>query len=155
MQKLTIAQKKTIHARILELDSEGKIVSLFPNAAYSGGSIAYNRDSGLTLHKNISRLTDEEFVRAYLVVRLIQELRYPASAIELEKSYTIGRPTGKSAQLDIRVLDKRGKRTRTFMLLEVKKPDEYSTYKSLMEDQLFAPGNQEHANGVRYVAWYT
>jgi hypothetical protein len=24
-----------------------------------------------------------------------------------------------------------------------------------MEDQLFSPGNQEHAAGVKYIAWYT
>ena len=70
--------------------------------------------------------------------------------MELEKGYTIGRPTGKSAQLDIRILDKRDKKkTKTFMLIEAKRPDDYESYTSLMEDQLFSPGNQEHADGVQ------
>lgn len=157
MKKLTAVQKRAIIERILTLDPEGKIVSLSPNSAFSGGSIAYNKASGITLHENISRLTDEEYVRAYLVVRLIRELRYPAEALELEKGYTIGRPTGKSAQLDIRVLDKRDrkKKSKTFMLIEAKRPDDYESYSPLMEDQLFAPGNHEHAAGVRYVAWYS
>ena len=35
--------------RIAKLDPKGKLVTLTPNAAFSGGSIAYNRDSGITL----------------------------------------------------------------------------------------------------------
>jgi type I restriction enzyme M protein len=73
----------------------------------------------------------------------VNELRYPAACLELEKGYTIGRPTGKSAQLDVRVLDKRNKKkTKTFMLTEAKKPDEFETYTGLIEDQLFSPGKQ-------------
>ncbi len=156
MNKLTPSQKKAIIDRILELDPKGKLVTLTPNAAFSGGSIAYNKDSGITLHEKITRLTDEEYVRAYIVVRLVTQLHYPADCLELEKGYTIGRPTGKSAQLDIRILDKRDKKkTKTFMLIEAKRPDDYESYTSLIEDQLFAPGNQEHANGVKYVVWYT
>jgi type I restriction enzyme M protein len=157
MNKLTTAQKQAIAERILKLDPKGEIVSLTPKANYAGGTIAYNKESGLTLNENISRLTDEEYVRAYLIVRLIKELRYPPDSIELEKGYTIGRPTGKSAQVDIRVLDKREakKKVKTFMLIEAKRPDDYESYTSLMEDQLFSPGNQEHAAGVRYIAWYS
>src|SRR5581483_11295899 len=155
MNKLTPAQKQTLADRIAELDPKGWIVTLSPNSNFNGGTVAYAKDSGITLHESITRLTDEEYVRAYLTVRLIAELRYPADALELEKGYTIGRPTGKSAQLDVRVLDKRDGRTKTFMLVEAKRPDEYETYTTLIKDQLFSPGNQEHASGVRYVAWYT
>lgn len=155
MIKLTSAQKKVIAHRISILDPDGKIVSLFPDRAPTLGSIVYNSQSGIGFGEKISRLTDEEYVRAYLVVRLVRELRYPANAIELEKGYTIGRPTGKSAQVDIRILDKRGKEVKTFMLIEAKRPDEYDTYTSLIEDQLFAPGNREHASGIKYVGWYS
>jgi type I restriction enzyme M protein len=156
MNKLTAAQKKAISDRIAELDPNRKVVTLTPNAGFTGGSIAFNKESGITFHENITRLTDEEYVRSYIVVRLVTELRYPADCLELEKGYTIGRPTGKSAQLDIRILDKRDKKKpKTFMLIEAKRPDDYESYTSLMEDQLFSPGNQEHAAGVNYVVWYT
>jgi type I restriction enzyme M protein len=156
MNKLTESQKKAIVDRIFKLDPKGKLVTLTPNAGYAGGGIAYNKDSGVRIHESITRLTDEEYIRAYIVVRLVTELHYPADCLELEKGYKIGRPTGKSAQLDIRILDKRDKKKmKTFMLIEAKRPDDYESYTSLIEDQLFAPGNQEHANGVRYVVWYT
>ena len=113
-------------------------MTLTPNAAYSGGNIVYSKTSGPTLHENITKLTDEEFVRAYLVARLVKELRYPATSIELEKGYTIGRPTWKSAQLDIRVLDHRtGKKPKTFMLIEVKRPDDYDSYKKTLHPHVF------------------
>jgi type I restriction enzyme M protein len=156
MDKLTSAQRKAIADQIAEFDPKGELVALTPNAGFTGGTVAYNKGSGITLQENITQLTDEEYVRAYIVVRLVTELRYPADCIELEKGYTIGRPTGKSAQLDIRVLDKREKKKcETFMLIEAKRPDKYDSYTTLIEDQLFSPGNQEHANGVKYVVWYT
>jgi type I restriction enzyme M protein len=143
MKKLAPAQRKIIADRIKELDPQGRLVTVSPNTAHTGGTIHYAKDSGITLGETITKLTDEEYVRAYLVVRLVNELRYPAACLELEKGYTIGRPTGKSAQLDVRVLDKRNKKkTKTFMLIEAKKPDEFETYTGLIEDQLFSPGKQ-------------
>ena len=145
-----------IFARFEALDPNRKLVAVTPNAAFTGGTIAYNKESGITLYENITKLTDEEYIRAYIVVRLVRELKYPADCLELEKGYTIGRPTGKSAQLDIRILDRRDKkRPKTFMLIEAKRPDDYESYTSLMEDQLFSPGNQEHAAGVKYIVWYS
>lgn len=156
MNKLTPTQKAAIIDKVKELDPKGKVVTLKPSPDYNGGTVSYNLESGVTLNEKITKLTDEEYVRAYLVVRLVYELRYPADCLELEKGYTIGRPTGKSAQLDIRILDKSDKKkTKTFMLIEAKRPDDYDSHSTLMEDQLFAPGNAEHANGVRYVVWYT
>src|SRR5438067_1387253 len=76
MQRLTTGQKKTILSRIADLDPKNEIVTLSPNAAFSGGTISYNKDCGIALHETIRRLTDEEYVRAYLVVRLIKQLRY-------------------------------------------------------------------------------
>jgi type I restriction enzyme M protein len=146
--------KKILTNRILELDPTGDLVTLSPNPTNTGGSIRYNESSGLVSYEKIKRLTDEEYVRAYLIVRLVKQLRYPAGGIELEKKYTIGRPTGKSAQLDVRVLDTR-RETKTFLLIEAKSPDEFGSYGALIEDQLFAPGNMEARAGVRYLAWYT
>jgi type I restriction enzyme M protein len=155
MERLTTDQKREIFNRIQSLDPSGEIVTLRPNEGLKGGSISYNKKGGITLYEEVSRLTDEEYVRAFLVVRLIKQLKYPPNCVELEKGYTIGRPTGKSAQLDIRVLDKRDGKTKTFMLIEAKRPDEFESYTQLIEDQLFSTGKQEHANGVRYIVWYS
>jgi hypothetical protein len=79
MKKLTVDQKKVIINRIGVLDPKGKLVvltPLTPNTSYSGGTVEYNKNSGITLHENISRLTDEEYIRAYIVVRLVAELRF-------------------------------------------------------------------------------
>src|SRR6202008_1010875 len=105
----------------------------------------------------ISKLDDEEYVRAYVVVRLIKELEYPPNCIELEYEYGIGHPGPKGARGDIRVLARRknSKKPTTFMLIENKRPDEFDTYMESMDGQLFATGRDEHSRGVRYVVWYS
>jgi hypothetical protein len=62
MDKITPAQKRLIQERILQLDPKNELVTLKPNVTFSGGTITYNAESGLTLHEHISKLTDEEFV---------------------------------------------------------------------------------------------
>src|SRR5205085_5775916 len=155
MEKLNLEQKKLIAARIKELDPNGEIVSLNPDATFNKGTITYNKSSGIVFGENITRLTDEEYVRAYLVVRLAVQLKYPPDSIELERTYTIGRPSATKAQIDVRVLDRREQKIKTFMLIEAKRPDDFDSYIKLIEDQLFAPGRDEHARGIRYVVWYT
>ena len=156
MEKLTPAQKKLICQRINELDPNQAVVSISLNTTFTGGSIAYNKDCGIVIHENISRLSDEELVRAYLVVRLVYQLRYPPNSIELENPYTIGRPSPTRAQIDVKLLDKRNaKNPKTFMLIEAKRPDEFESYSTLIEDQLFSTGNQEFARGCRYITWYS
>jgi hypothetical protein len=52
MNRLTLSQKKAISDRILKLDPNRKLVTVTPNAA--GGSIAYNKESGIILNQFIS-----------------------------------------------------------------------------------------------------
>lgn len=158
MEKLSPDQKKYLMARVAALDPDGEIVSLRPNEKFSGGSAVYNTSGGLVIHEKSFALKDEEYVRAYLVVRLIRELHYPADCLELEFGYSIGHAAAnKRAQIDIKVLDKRRRPTdpQTFMLIETKKPDSWETYTSEIEGQLFATGNQEYARGIRYAVWYS
>jgi hypothetical protein len=143
MEKLTAEQKKKLAAQIKALDMKGEIVTLSPNPDFTGGTIAYRPDSGLTLGEKVARLTDEEYVRAWLVVRLIRKFKYPADALDIEHTYTIGRPSPTKAQIDIRVHDNRGKKTQTFMIIEAKRPDDYESYTKLLDDQLFATGRDE------------
>ena len=47
MEKLTAAQKKTLAAQIKSLDPKGEFVVLSPNPEFTGGGIAYNKESGI------------------------------------------------------------------------------------------------------------
>lgn len=50
----------------------------------------------------ISKLPgDEEYVRAYVVTKLVNELGYNMQDIAFEKEYSIGRPSKKKARIDI------------------------------------------------------
>ncbi len=42
-----------------------------------------------------------------------------------------------------------------FMLIEVKRPDDFASYEMLIDDQLFATGRDQVSRGLRYAAWYT
>ncbi|MDN5292646.1 MAG: type restriction enzyme protein [Thermoanaerobacterium sp.] len=54
-------------------------------------SIRY--DPQITQHRKINKITGpEEYVRAFLVARLVNELGYKPENIEIEKEYDIGRP---------------------------------------------------------------
>ncbi len=52
---------------------------------------------------------NEEYCRAYLVVKLAEVLQYPPSCIELEKEYQAGKPKTIKPRIDILVKDKRKK----------------------------------------------
>ena len=65
MDKLSPEQKQIIVDRIRALDPKGEIVTVEPNATYSGGNIAYDKNSGIQFGEKNYRLTDEEYVRAY------------------------------------------------------------------------------------------
>lgn len=102
--------KEKIIKYIKQKDPRGELVSeIRANGEYTGGRITYNKDN-LVLHRNISELKDEEYIRAYLVVRLAKELKYPSSCIELEKEYEAGRPKTIKPRIDILVKDKRKKK---------------------------------------------
>jgi type I restriction enzyme M protein len=158
MEKLTPAQKKILATQIKSLDLKGEIVALSPNADFTAGSIAYNKESGIIFGERTYRLTDEEYVRAWLVVRLIRNFKYPANRIELEHTYTIGRPSPTSAQVDIRIhaLDSVfGTKEKVFMLIEAKRPDDFDSYEKNLDGQLFETGQTEVARGLRYAVWHS
>jgi len=158
MEKLTADQKKALATQINAMDAKGEIVSLASGRDFKGGSINYNKESGIILGEGSFRLTDEEYVRAWLVVRLVKKLGYPADRIELEHTYTIGRPSPTKAQIDIRIHTRDsviGKKEKVFMLIETKRPDDFASYEKLLDDQLFATGRDEVSRGLRYAVWHT
>jgi hypothetical protein len=56
MEKLSPDQKKILVSQISDLDPDREIVMLSPNADFTGGTIAYRKDSGLTLGENVTKL---------------------------------------------------------------------------------------------------
>ncbi|WP_322007699.1 restriction endonuclease subunit M [Paraburkholderia tropica] len=153
-------QKKAIIQYIREKDPKNEVIkSINPNENWNGGVIEYNGDI-VHLHREISSLGDEEYVRAYLVVKLVKELGYVAQGkiVELEKSYSIGRPSKKSARVDLLVrypqqwpdTEKAGN---LFLFVECKSPTHFDTDKDFLKGQLFDLSKQEEPKpdfGVYY-----
>jgi len=152
--KLTPHTKKRIINYIKRLDKKGEIVlKISPNKDFDGGKIQYNK-SKLILHREISQLNDEEYVRAYLLVRLVKELKYPLDRIELEKEYEAGRPKTIKPRIDVIVREKNNENT--FLFIEVKSPDKFEKDKNYIEGQLFKLARLEGGpEKVKYLVYYS
>lgn len=143
-------QKVAILDYVQRMDPHGDVVkSISPTKDFSGGEIKYNA-SNLLLHRDISLLGDEEWVRAFLLVRLVKELGYNSKdkIIELEKTYSIGRPSRKSARVDILVKyppdwPEQDKRNSVFLFIECKAPEKFESDKDYLKGQLFNLSKQE------------
>jgi type I restriction enzyme M protein len=104
-------------------------------------------------HRKITELTKEEIVRAYVVVKLITQLKYSPDLIELEKEHIIGRRTKRvGARIDV-LVKKNDKTYSTFMIIEVKAPDEYDREMEEIKTQLFQVAKLE--KGTQYLIYYT
>lgn len=98
----------------------------------------------------------EELVRAYLLTKLVNELGYKPERIEIEHTYTAGRPHTNTSRIDIVVRDANED---AFLFIEVKNPEEYATIDkdSVIEEQLFKVAGMEKSEGhqVKYLILYT
>lgn len=106
--------------------------------------------------RSISKLPgDEEYVRAYIVTKLVNELGYSMSDIAFEKEYSIGRPSKKKARIDIIVYKPHS--NDIFMFIELKAPDKYKEEKDrAIEHQLYALAAQEinaESNNIDYLVY--
>lgn len=143
-------QKEAIVSYISKMDPKGDVVqSITPAKDFSGGKIKYN-ESSLLLHREITSLGDEEYVRAFLLVRLVKELGFNSTEkiIELEKTYSIGRPSKKSARVDVLVKYPADwpevcKRNSAFLFIECKSPEKFESDKDYLKGQLFDLSKQE------------
>jgi type I restriction enzyme M protein len=153
-------QKTAILEYIKLHDPAGQVIRLIkPSNDLNSGSIQYNSNT-IVLHREVSLLTDEEYVRAYLVVRLVKELGYStAKSIELEKTYSIGRPSKKSARVDVLVKFPNdwsvpNERSTTFLFIECKAPAKFDSDKDYLKGQLFDLAKQEEPD-PRFAVYYT
>ena len=136
---------------IRQIDPAGKVVR-----EVDPFTVKYN-DKNLVLHRRIGGDNDEEYVRAILLCRLHSELGYPLGALELEQSYSAGRPKVIKPRIDIIVRDRRlTAQGPAFLFIEVKAPDKYDSDQTYIEGQLFRLALLEATSGpVRYLAYYS
>ena len=138
---------RTFHRYIKQLDPQEKIVKIDLDQK----EVTYS--SEIKQHRKIRELTNEEIVRAYLILKLIRTLKYPIDCIELEKEHVIGRSTKRtSARIDILVRNKDNTYS-TFMIIEVKAPDVYDKQMEEIKTQLFQVAKLE--KGIQYLIYYT
>ena len=160
---MTRDHKKAILSYIERQDPEGELVKrIEPNDGYTGGVVEY-APGAVLLHRAISQLGDEEYVRAYLLVHLVRGLGYRPGpeTIEFEREYSIGRPgkRGKGARVDIILrypIDwpEEEERGRAFLFIECKAPQKYDADRQYLKGQVFDLARQEEPR-PRYGVYYT
>jgi type I restriction enzyme M protein len=99
---------------------------------------------------------DEEAVRAFVLTRLVNDLGYAPSRIEIEFEYTAGRPHTITSRIDVIVRDANDN---AFLFIELKPPSEYATIDkdAVIDEQLYklAGMEQTKGNSVKYLVLYT
>lgn len=154
---ITSNDRKRIHEYIRENDPKGNVVaSLKPTKDYLDGEIQYS-EKIISSREIRSMKNPEEWVRAYLLVKLVSELSYPADCLEIEKEFPIGKAGKTPNRADILVYDKRVKnKVKTFLFVECKEPDAYEKDKRAITGQLFNLGAMENnTHAVKYLVYYT
>ncbi|WP_084787591.1 restriction endonuclease subunit M [Anaerobacillus alkalidiazotrophicus] len=96
---------------------------------------------------------NEEFVRAYLTSKLVNELNYRPELIEFEREYkSAGRKKDNKPRIDILLKDKD---ENIFFFIEVKSPSKYEIEKEeAIEKQLYLVANNEE-KPIKYLVYYT
>ena len=110
---------------------------------------------GFTHHA--THLTDEELVRAYLLLKLAGPYGYNATpdVLQLERVYKpVGRPTGKGGRADILVRKPKHRGGECFLFVECKTPKTFDKDIQYIDGQLFRLSLQEQPR-PRYLLYYT
>ena len=118
------------------------------------GKVSYN---GIRQWRIVNRISgDEEAVRSFLLTKLVNELGYDPSCIEIEREYTAGRPHTITSRIDLIVRDPEGN---AFLFMELKSPSDYTAIDqdSVIAEQLYKLAGMERAEGkeVKYLVLYT
>ena len=107
--------------------------------------------------KTTCRLTDEELVRAYLLLKLAGPYGYNASPqiLEVERVYKpVGRPTGKGGRADVLVRQTKRNGGGCFLFVECKSPRTFDSDLRHIDGQLFRLSLQEQPR-PKYLLYYT
>ncbi|MBG9775871.1 restriction endonuclease subunit M [Brevibacillus laterosporus] len=95
----------------------------------------------------------EEFVRAFLTSKLVNELNYRPERIEFEREYiSAGRKKDNKPRIDMLLKDKDGN---IFFFIELKSPTRFELEKEeAIEKQLYLVANNEE-RPIKYLVYYT
>ncbi|HXS48233.1 MAG TPA: N-6 DNA methylase [Solirubrobacterales bacterium] len=160
---MDLALRKALKAAI-EANPDGtKVVREIAMDEDGSGFVEYEA-SGLSIHPSAPGFTgtrtaigDEELVRAYLLVKLVGQLAYPAGedTLLLEEVYkAVGRP-GKGGRVDILVRKPPKKQLGdAFLFIECKAPSEYDHEIKYIDGQLFRLSRQEVPR-PKYLVYFT
>lgn len=153
---ITTNDRKRIFDYIRENDPKGNVLTIKPAKDFLDGEIQYAEK--IVSSREIKSLkSPEEWVKAYLLVKLFSELSYPVDCLEIEKEFPVGKNGKSPKRSDILVYDKRKKGdVKTFLFIECKEPDAYEKDKKSITGQLFNLGAIENnTNRVKYLVYYT
>lgn len=141
-----------------------KVLSAIDYRSDGSGTLEYNSenvwvDPDAPFAGYSTEITDEELVRAHLLVQLASKYGYEPSPLtfEVERVYRpVGRPTGKGGRVDvlIRSEDETDAPADAFMFIECKAPDKFDDDLKFIEGQLFLLSMQESPR-PRYLVYYT
>ena len=120
-------------------------------------AIKKNREiKDLVTKKETGQEISEEMTRAYILTKLCNKLGYKQDRIEIEKTYTAGRPHTLTSRIDVIVKDKNDN---AFLFIELKSPAAYDSddKDQIIEEQLFKVSAQEEIEGhnVKYLVLYS
>jgi type I restriction enzyme M protein len=146
-------QKQAILDYVRRIDPTSAAVKIDPTSDLEAGNISFGQ--GIIQHRVETQLKAEKWVEAYLVTRLVCELGYPATSIELQKEYPAGHPETTKPRMDVVIRDERDTPSKTFMVIEAKDPQEFESQKTGIEGQLFGLGDHERPKGLKYMVYYT
>ena len=150
--------REAIRKAILDNEDRHRIIASISEHTITYEPSGVRVDSGAPgFTDTIGRLTDEELVRAYLLLKLIGHYGYQASPeiLEIERVYKpVGRPTGKGGRADILLRQPKGRGGECFMFVECKTPEAYDRDFKFIDGQLFRLSLQEQPR-PRYLLYYT
>ena len=157
--------RRAIANAIAETPGSELIVKSLEMDAGGNGTVAYNPGavwidpSAPGFSGSATAITDEEMVRAYLLVRLVSTYEYPTETgtFEVERVYKpVGRPVGKGGRIDVLVREPVGAAAAraAFLFIECKAPDKFDEDLKYIDGQLFRLSRQEDVR-PRYLVYYT
>jgi len=117
-------------------------------------SVKYSEN--LKSWRDIDSIASEEYVRAFLINRLCNELGYNPELIEIELEYEAGRPKVIKPRIDLILKNENGE---PFFYIEIKAPNEFEKSKDLaIKNQLFSLvglHQAKYGQSPKYLVYYT
>ena len=161
---MDLALRNAIVQAITSNPNSSNVVTSINTDSSGAGTINYNLHNlwidpdAPGFSAGTTTITDEELVRAYLLLRLTTYYQYPATpaTLELERVYRpVGRPLGKGGRVDVLVRKPSPMPLgEAFLFIECKAPSKFDEDLKYIDGQLFRLSRQESAR-PRFLIYYT